>query len=52
MENLTSGEHLRLGDALLAAQDSFYNNETLDEGKIREHLAIYHLLADPATRIQ
>jgi hypothetical protein len=40
---LTSGKHLRLGDAILAAQAAYG-----DTGALPELLGIYHLLGDPA----
>jgi hypothetical protein len=46
MDEITSGRHARLGDALLAAQAAY-----TDSGQMPELLAIYHLLGDPATRI-
>jgi hypothetical protein len=47
MGELVSGAHARLGDAILAAQRDY--GET---GLMPELLAIYHLLGDPAMRIQ
>ena len=44
---LTSGQHQRLGDAILAAQETYANT-----GARPELLAIYQLLADPALRIR
>ena len=43
LEALTSGEHLRLGDAVLAAQEAY-----AETGAFPELLAIYHLFGDPA----
>ena len=43
LEALTSGEHLRLGDAVLAAQEDY-----AETGAFPELLAIYHLFGDPA----
>ena len=42
-EALTSGEHLRLGDAVLAARE-----DDAETGAFPELLAIYHLFGDPA----
>jgi hypothetical protein len=47
MEEITQGGHERLGDAVLAAQATY-----AETGLMPELLAIYHLLADPAMRIQ
>jgi hypothetical protein len=47
MGELASGEHARLGDAILAAQRSY-----AESGLMPELLGVYHLLGDPATRIQ
>ena len=47
MAALTSGEHARLGDVILAAQKSY-----ADSGLMPELLGVYHLLGDPATRIR
>ena len=47
MAELTSGQHQRLGDAVLAAQKTFAQT-----GLMPELLSIYHLFGDPATRIQ
>jgi hypothetical protein len=47
MAELTSGQHDRLGDALLAAQKAYAQS-----GLMPELLSIYHLLGDPATRIR
>ena len=44
---LLSGNHDRLGDALLAAQSDYATT-----GAFPELLAIYHLFGDPATRIR
>jgi hypothetical protein len=44
---LTSGKHLRLGDAILAAQSAY-----ADAGALPELLAIYHLLGDPALTLR
>ncbi len=43
LSELTSGEHRRLGDALLAAQEIY-----ADTGAFSELLSIYHLFGDPA----
>ena len=43
LEALTSGEHLRLGDAVLAAQEAYAETRAFPE-----LLAIYHLFGDPA----
>jgi hypothetical protein len=47
MAELTSGDHERLGDAVLAAQAAY-----AQEGVMPELLAIYHLLADPGMGIR
>ena len=47
MAEITSGRHERLGDAILAAQEAYAQT-----GLMPELLAVYHLLGDPATRIQ
>ena len=47
MAELTSGRHLRLGDALLAAQQTYAQS-----GLMPELVSVYHLLGDPATRIR
>ncbi len=43
LEALTSGEHLQLGDAVLAARE-----DDAETGAFPELLAIYHLFGDPA----
>ena len=47
MTALTSSQHPRLGDALLAAQKAY-----ADTGLMPELLGVYHLLGDPAMRIR
>jgi hypothetical protein len=47
MAELASGEHARLGDAILAAQRNY-----AETGLMPELLAVYHLLGDPAMRLQ
>jgi len=47
MAALTSGQHERLGDAILAAQKAY-----ADSGLMPELLGVYHLFGDPATRIR
>ncbi len=47
MAQITGGTHERLGDAVLAAQAAY-----AEEGLMPELLAIYHLLADPGTKIR
>jgi hypothetical protein len=44
---IMSGGHMRLGDALMAAQSSY-----ADSGALPEMIAIYHLLGDPATQLR
>ena len=44
---LTSGRHERLGDALTAAQKVYAQT-----GLMPELISVYHLLGDPATRIE
>jgi hypothetical protein len=43
LEEILSGQHLRLGDAVSKAQERF-----LETGSFPELLAIYHLFGDPA----
>jgi Peptidase family C25 len=47
LEEITSGRHERLGDAVLAAQNAYATS-----GDFPELLAIYHLFGDPALRIR
>jgi hypothetical protein len=47
MDELVSGRHARLGDAVLAAQRSY-----ADSGVFPELLALYHLFGDPALAIR
>jgi hypothetical protein len=47
LEELVSGGHGRLGDAVLAAQSTY-----ADSGALPEMIAIYHLFGDPAMTIQ
>ena len=47
MDEVTSGRHERLGDALLAAQQAYARS-----GLMPELLTIYHLLGDPATKVR
>jgi hypothetical protein len=47
VEELVSGRHERLGDAILAAQKTY-----ADTGLMPELLSVYHLLGDPAMRIR
>ena len=47
MAQLASGEHARLGDAILAAQRTY-----AETGLMPELLDVYQLLGDPATRIR
>jgi hypothetical protein len=47
MTELTSGQHERLGDAVLAAQQAYAQS-----GLMHELLSIYQLLGDPATPIR
>jgi hypothetical protein len=47
MAEITSGQHLRLGDALLAAQKAY-----AQIGALPELLSIYHLLGDPTMKIR
>jgi hypothetical protein len=47
MAGLTSGQHERLGDALLAAQKAYAVT-----GVFPELLSIYHLLGDPGMKIR
>jgi hypothetical protein len=47
LEQIESGRHARLGDAILAAQSAY-----ADSGAMPELLGIYHLLGDPALLIR
>jgi hypothetical protein len=47
MAEITSGQHQRLGDAILAAQAGY-----AETGLMPELLTVYQLLGDPATRIR
>ena len=47
MAELVSGQHERLGDAILAAQKDY-----AETGLMPELLSVYHLFGDPAMRIQ
>jgi hypothetical protein len=47
MAELTSGQHERLGDALLAAQAAYAQT-----GLMPELLTVYQLLGDPGMRIR
>ena len=47
VEELTSGKHERLGDAILAAQKTY-----AETGLMPELLSVYHLLGDPAMRLR
>ena len=47
MKELVSGSHDRLGDAVLAAQESYAQS-----GLMPELLSVYHLLGDPGMRIR
>jgi hypothetical protein len=47
VEELTSGKHERLGDAILAAQKTY-----AETGLMPELLSVYHLLGDPAMKIR
>jgi hypothetical protein len=47
MAELVSGEHERLGDAVLAAQRTY-----AESGLMPELLSVYHLFGDPAMRLQ
>ena len=47
LEELLSGRHERLGDALLAAQSSY-----AERGAMPEMLAIYQFFGDPAMSIR
>jgi hypothetical protein len=47
LEELLSGNHARLGDAVLAAQAAY-----ADSGALPEMLVIYHLFGDPAMRVK
>jgi hypothetical protein len=47
LEELVHGGHLRLGDAVLAAQSAY-----ADSGALPEMIAIYHLFGDPAMKLR
>jgi hypothetical protein len=47
VDELTSGQHERLGDAILAAQRTYAQT-----GLMPELLSVYHILGDPATKIR
>jgi peptidase C25-like protein len=47
LEEIVSGRHQRIGDAVLAAQEAY-----AETGAFPELLSIYHLFADPALRIR
>jgi hypothetical protein len=47
MQEITTGQHERLGDAVLAAQKAY-----AESGAFPELLGIYLLFGDPATRIR
>jgi hypothetical protein len=47
MAEITSGEHERLGDAVLAAQAAY-----AETGLMPELLSIYHLFGDPGMAIR
>jgi len=47
MQELLSGSHERLGDAVLAAQESYART-----GLMPELLSVYHLLGDPGMRLR
>lgn len=47
LNQIESGTHQRLGDAVLAAQQDY-----ADTGAMPELLSIYHLLGDPGMRIR
>jgi len=47
MQELTTGQHARVGDALLAAQKTYAQT-----GAFPELLSVYHLFGDPAMRIR
>jgi hypothetical protein len=46
LTEILSGRHHRLGDAILAAQETY-----ADSSALPELLSIYHLFGDPALRI-
>jgi len=47
LDEILSGRHARLGNAVLAAQSDY-----ADSGAFPELLSIYHLFADPAMKIR
>ena len=47
MQEITSGQHQRIGDAILAAQKTYAQT-----GAFPELLSVYHLFGDPAMRIR
>jgi hypothetical protein len=46
MQEITSGRHQRIGDAILAAQKTYAQS-----GAFPELLSLYHLFGDPALRV-
>ena len=46
-QEITSGQHERLGDAILAAQKTYAQS-----GAFPELLTVYHLFGDPAMRVR
>ena len=47
LAEIASGRHVRLGDAILAAQSAY-----ADSGALPELLCIYQLFRDPALKIR
>ena len=47
MQEITSGQHQRIGDAILAAQKTYAQT-----GAMPELLSVYHLFGDPAMRLR
>jgi hypothetical protein len=47
LEELLSGKHAHLGDAILAAQESY-----AEAGSFLELLSIFHLFGDPAMKLR
>jgi hypothetical protein len=47
LTELLSGRHMRLGDAILAAQSDYAAT-----GALTELLSVYHLFGDPALRLR
>ena len=47
MQEITSGQHQRIGDAILAAQKTYAQS-----GRLARAPRLYHLFGDPAMRVR